>query len=247
MDMQFYAGASLALFLAYSVKSSTGLGSALIAVPLLGLIMNFKDAVAFDMLFEAAAGILLISHCFKFVNWPVFLILSIGSFIGVPLGTEALKKFSVEFIGITIGVVAAGFGIMMLAVDTTCYKIPVKNKIAGLAAGFVGGVFKGMCGMGGPPVTAYCNYVFEDKATIRATLIAVFAVSSFQRLALYLKVGLVPEHLYLPFFALLPVFLIATFFGPKIFAIFNENTFRKTVAIIIVATGLLSIYKGLIK
>jgi uncharacterized protein len=247
MDIQFLLGGSIAIFLAFSVKSSTGLGSALIAVPILALAINFKQAVVFNMLFETVAGALLFYQCYKFVHWPVFIIVSIGSIIGVPLGTEILKEFSSEVIGVTIGTFAVGFGTMMLGVNNRCYRIHVKNKFAGLAAGFVGGLFKGMCGMGGPPITAYCNYVFEDKTSIRATLIAIFEFSSLMQMGLYFYAGLIPRSFIMPFVLLLPVFLIATFFGNKIFEKFNEGAFRKTIALIILLTGLLTLYKGVVQ
>lgn len=183
---------SLMVFLTLSlsgfVHGMSGFGFGLIAMALLPLWMDFKDAVALVALFNVlVSGIAFAAHREHF-EWRSARTLVIGSCLGVPLGVFALGALESATLIRLLGLTMVGY-------VATEYAFAGEGKRAlptwsGFPLGVVGGALGGAFNMGGPPVIAYVFSQSWSKQQIIATLQVVFGASAIFRIAMLAAFGL---------------------------------------------------------
>jgi uncharacterized membrane protein YfcA len=106
-------------------------------------------------------------------------------------------------------------------------------------SGFVGGCTGGMFGLNGPPLVLYLTHRLKDKQIFRATLYGIFFVDACYRLILYSANQLITTEVIKFALCVTPFLLIGLFLGSKLHAKINENVFRRVIASILIATGVL--------
>lgn len=145
------------LFIAGIVKGVSGIGLALVGVPLLGQVVSIKQAVALvaiPMVMTNFAQAVEGGETMAGVRRMLPLI--VAFFPGVLIGLEALFRAEKD-----TSHIVAGATLILAAILTALTKPGVKfwarkhTSTAGAAAGFIGGVLSGASGVGGPPMLIY--------------------------------------------------------------------------------------------
>ena len=174
MDLSNLFMAGLIIFLGSFFATVSGFGFALVATPLLGLIMPLKWAIIFILVLTVVLRILTMYQVWGEFNWRTVILTSIGSFIGMLPGSKVLHFISITHLQIFLGIVLlAATALMSLQ-----YTVPIKNKTAGrLGAGFLSGFFGACTSVSGPPLVLYFLNEHTDKTEMRANMIWIFGVT----------------------------------------------------------------------
>jgi uncharacterized membrane protein YfcA len=140
------------LFVATLIRSAFGFGEALIAVPLLALVMPVEVAVPLAVLHSiTVAGVVVVQDWHKIhVRSASWLILF--SLFGIPLGLLVLMT-------VAEAVIKAILGLLSMAFSTYCLfsrrQFELKTDRLAWVFGFGAGVLGGAYGMNGPPLVVY--------------------------------------------------------------------------------------------
>src|SRR5262249_14398723 len=109
--------------------------------------------------------------------------LAFGSLVGLPLGLIAFRYADPTLVRAAAGAMILGFAIL-LAVSRRRQGEPGRHWTAfamspglDVAAGAVSGIGSGLVGQPGPPVLIYLLLAGAEARTVRATLLAFFALA----------------------------------------------------------------------
>jgi uncharacterized membrane protein YfcA len=232
------AGSSLVVFLAFLVRSLTGFGSALISVPLLALLFDLKFVVPLESMLEIGFTLLLVRRVYGKIQKETLLPMIAGASLGTIIGAQFLVSLGDFLLKKALGVFLLLFALYYYA------RIQKEGRNAfstawGFPAGAVGGILGGVFGTSGPPFVAYLAYRLKEKDVLRASLIGMFAVDYAWRTAVFAFSGLLTGELLSFFLYLTPALIFGTVLGHRIHLRVTEGQFRKIVAGILLASGIL--------
>ena len=165
----------IVLTLATFVRSTVGFGDALIAMPLLTLLVSLEVATPLvGLVSVSTAGVMLVS------SWQKVDLRSVAPFlaataVGVPLGVLMLTRLEGAFLITGLGILLIAFGMYkLLGPDLPAVRHPFFTIGLGLLAGLFGGAFN----ISGPVFVLYGGLRRWPPAVFRASLKGFFIVIS---------------------------------------------------------------------
>lgn len=240
-----YWWAASAVVLAYTVFGLTGFGAAMMAMPMLVLVVPLKFAVPMMVLLDLVATSLVGLRTWRRLSWRDTAQIFPFMLIGVGLGATML-------VHLHSGWLLMGLGVFIVIISWRNLRnlgAAFRPLHAGwvVPAGTVGGVFSALFGTGGPIYTIYLARRLADQEAFRATISAVIFLSSVVRLlsfsmgGLYLQEGLLHLALWL-----LPASLLGVFLGSYFRHLLPVQSIRRFVQVFMLVAGGVVILRGVI-
>jgi hypothetical protein len=161
----------------------SGFGFAVLAAPLFLLFLD--PAIQLVIIISTVLSIVVLRGLLPAIAPWLLLRLALGSLVGLPLGLAAFRYADPILVRAAAGAMIFGFAIL-LAVSRRRSGQPGQGKHwtafamspgLDLAAGAVSGVAGALVGQPGPPVLIYLLLAGAAARTVRATLLAFFALS----------------------------------------------------------------------
>lgn len=179
----------LVVFLATLVQSTFGFGQAMIAVPLLALLIPLKIVTPLVVLLSITAGSVIVIQDWRKVHLGSVVWLLASTLVGIPLGIALLARSHPHFVkGLLAGIIVVFAGNSLLGKKPPALSSDSRRWLLG--CGFFAGVLGGAYGMNGPPVVMYGAMRGWSPQHFRATLQGYFLISSLVALAGYWFAGL---------------------------------------------------------
>jgi uncharacterized membrane protein YfcA len=234
----------LVVFFATVIRSAFGFGEALIAVPLLALIIPVGIAAPVAVLLSITIAAVVVVQDWRKIHVRSTGWLLLPTFVGIPLGVALLTSVHQQAIKIALAIVILAFsGYSVLG------RKPPELRSDGhawlLGCGFVAGVLGGAYGMNGPPLVVYGAMRRWSPQHFRATLQGYFLPASIFAMAGYWFAGLwVPAvtHYYL---LSLPAALPAIFVGRFVNHRLRGDSFLVYVHIGLICVGALLLIQAI--
>ncbi|MBI5774685.1 MAG: sulfite exporter TauE/SafE family protein [Verrucomicrobia bacterium] len=218
------------------VHGLSGFGFGLVAMGVLPLLMDFKDAIVVVTILNVVVSVITFClHRARF-EWRPGAALLLGAGAGVPLGVALLAGVGSVVLLRLLGALMCLFAVNELVLSRKWPgQIPARfGLLFGLLSGGLGGAFN----MGGPPAVAYAWSQPWSKEQIVALLQVVFGLSAVLRLALLGGAGMLGRHaLEVSFWALLPV-LLALLAGGAYLQKIPVERLKPGVALFLAAMGI---------
>ena len=160
-----------ALTLGSVVRGTLGFGDALVAIPLLTLVVSPQVAVPAIAVLSAALGLGIGLTNREQVDWRGAGTLLLGAVLGLPLGIWALAVWSVDRLETALGAALVLVSLQGLLRPRDSGWATLRT---GPVFGFAGGLLGGMLGMAGPAFVLWTVGTGWPADRIRATLQGVF-------------------------------------------------------------------------
>lgn len=232
---------ALALFFAYFIRGIAGFGSALIAMPILTMFVDFSLAVPLMCILDYFASFKQAYTSRRMIEFKEIWGLVPFSLVGVFTGTYFLQNISTRLLGLGLGVFVLSFAIYSL-LDIKFKKGSKKYMIP---CGFMGGCVGAVFSTGGPFYVIYLKLRQLDKARFRATISFIFIIDGFFRIASFIFTGIFSlTHLFC-FMLGIPILLTGLFLGQKVHLNISQQGFTRLVSFILLASGCILIIKNL--
>jgi uncharacterized membrane protein YfcA len=163
----------------------SGFGFAVLAAPLFLLFLDPARAIQLIIIISTVLSIVVLRGLLPAIAPRLLLRLAFGSLVGLPLGLIAFRYADPILVRAAGGAMIFGFAILM-AVSRRRSGQPGQGKHwtafamspgFDLAAGAVSGFAGALVGQPGPPVLIYLLLAGTAARTVRATLLAFFALS----------------------------------------------------------------------
>jgi uncharacterized membrane protein YfcA len=170
------------------------------------------------------------------LRWRRLLPFLIGAAAGVPLGVAALAWADPAHVRRGIGALLALYSLYGLARPAIGPVAAGAGADAGV--GFLNGVLGGLTGLAGILVTIWCGLrgwpKDDQRAVFQPVGVAIFAMS-----ALWLGArGAISTEIAWLFLAGIPVLLMGTWLGLKLYGRLDEAGFRKVVLVLLLVSGI---------
>ncbi|CAL2081720.1 sulfite exporter TauE/SafE family protein [Tenacibaculum sp. 190524A05c] len=231
----------LAVFLGFFIQTVVGFAGALVALPILLIVMNLQDAIAYLALFYLYSSAILVAKEWKNIDKPVLLKLTIATVIGVTLGIWILQYGKPLVLKKMLG------AFILLYVIYTIFFVKATNEKKtrfSFVFGLAGGFFSGLFSTGGPLYVMVVKNTVVDMRTFRATMIGVLGLITITRVPiLYAQNILTHNHFYNSLF-IVPSFLLATFLGKSLYSKLNEDVLKNIVLGLLFISGMVLLIKN---
>lgn len=231
------------LFFATLIRSTFGFGEALIAVPLLALVMPVEVAAPVAVLVSVTIAFLILVQDWRLVHLRVTGWLVLSTLLGIPLGLLLLRAASESTIKTILAVIIISFSAYSLAGGHTR---ELKDDRFAWFFGFNAGVLGGAYGMNGPPLAIYGALRRWKPASFRATLQGYFLPASVAGMGGYSLSGFwtpAVNHFYL---ISLPGVVIAIFLGRKLNRRMHAPQFVSYVYVGLVTIGVVLLLQAMV-
>ncbi|MBR0671354.1 sulfite exporter TauE/SafE family protein [Neoroseomonas soli] len=219
------------------LRGFTGFGFALVAVPLLSLVLAPIVAVPLVLLLEVVASAQLLPKVWRQAQWRIVLMLTGGAVLGTPLGLYGLSLLPTEVMRLAIAAVVLATALLMSA--GLRFRHPPGRRMA-VAAGMVSGVLNGGAAMSGPPVVLFFLASPGAIAIGRASLLLYFLLADVIGAGLAAASGLVTGEVLLLTAWLLPALFVGQAIGARQFREDRQHAYRRVSILVLLAASLLS-------
>ena len=198
------------IFLATLIRSAFGFGEALVAVPLLALVVPVEVAAPVAVLVSITVAGLVLLQDWREVHLSSARRLVLATMPGIPFGLLLLTTVAEPVVKAVLAVVIIAFSTYCLIGRTRLHLTDDRLAWAfGLAAGVLGGAY----GMNGPPLVVFGALRRWSPGQFRATLQGYFLPASLVGMVGYWLAGLWVPAVTRYYLASLPVVLAATLLG----------------------------------
>ncbi len=222
------------LMIAFTVRGITGFGSALIAVPLLALILPISVAVPLVGLLDYLSAL---THGLKLRNeirWKQIFPLLPFTLSGVFIALYLFNTIDAQLLKKILG----GFIISYALYTLLTIKPHTHNsKFWAIPGGFLGGLVGTLFGTGGPFYVIYLQLQGLGKTAFRATIAAIFLLDGTTRIVAYSINGFYTFETLVLVAVSLPIITIAMYIGGHIHANISHQSIQKGIGIILLFSG----------
>jgi len=160
------------------LQAALGFGFALIAVPLLMIVLPPQTAVICVFLLASVASVLTLRAAKSDVNVGEAKRLSIGAVLAMPLGVILLVSAPSIALRLLLGIVTIAAALWMLFGHEEPRDDHVPSAALGYVAGAISGVLNTALSTNGPPLVVYLRHRGLSTQAFRSTISVVFTVSN---------------------------------------------------------------------
>jgi uncharacterized membrane protein YfcA len=219
-------------------RGFSGFGGALIFVPLASAAIGPARAIPLLLIVDLVMAAPMIPDAWRKAERRDVALMASGALVGVPAGTWVLAQASPLFIRWAI----VGLVVTMLALLVSGWRYHGRPRARlTVLVGALSGFCSGAAQAGGPPVVAYWLGASLPRWTVRANIVAYFAVSSVLSVVTYATSGLLVRETFVLSALLAPAYGIALYAGSRMFGVASEETFRRLCYTLIALAAIVSL------
>ena len=235
--LSFLAIATVAAY----VQTLTGFAFGLIVMGSVGLsgVMPLPDAAVVVSVLTLANASQMLVHGWRHVMRRELLLVTLGSLPALAVGYAVLDHLAGN--GIALLRVLLGAVILVSAVQLVRPPPPereLSSRRSFLFFGSLSGLMGGLFSTSGPPLVHHFYRQPLDTATVRETLVTVFAVNALVRLLLVGANGSFPPSEDWPAFLALPLVVAGTRLARRLPPPLSPRGFRAVVFVLLALSGL---------
>ncbi len=234
----------LVVFFATIIRSTFGFGEALIAVPLLALMIPIGVAAPLAVLLSITIAAVVVVQDWRKIHLRSTGWLLAPTFLGIPLGIALLTSVHQYLVKAALALVIIAFsGYFLLGKNPP--QLPTDSHAWLLSCGFLAGILGGTYGMNGPPLVIYGAMRRWSPQHFRATLQGYFLPASIVAMAGYWFAGLWTSTVTHDYLLSLPAAIPAIFLGRAINHRLRGEAFLKYVHAGLVCIGILLLIQAI--
>lgn len=229
----------LILFVSTCVRSALGFGDALVAMPLLAMLLGVRTATPLVAFAASTIALAILAGNWRNVDIRAAWRLVLASLVGIPFGLLLLKVAPESYVKAVLGVLLILYGCYNLFAP----RLPVVgSENLAYVFGFVSGVLGGAYNTNGPPVVVYGTLRRWPPEHFRATLQGCFVLTGLMILAGHGVAGLWTPLVLRLYAYSVPAIALGIYLGAKLNRRIPRETFSRVVYIFLVIAGALSLF-----
>ncbi|SCZ51882.1 sulfite exporter TauE/SafE family protein [Thiohalomonas denitrificans] len=233
------AYAAAVLFAAYFVRGITGFGSALIAVPLLALVLPVPFVVPIIVLLDYVGSVSHSVRHFHHIRWSDLLPLLPFTLTGILAALFLLRELDPGLLSKALG----GF-VILYAVYSLLPLPPLRgSRLWAAPLGALAGLIGTLFGTGGPFTVIYLGLRGLGKTAFRGTVATIFVMDGGMRLTGFTVTGLYSADNLLITALGVPLLAAGMYAGGRIHTNLSRQAFVRLVALILLGSGTVLLLK----
>jgi uncharacterized membrane protein YfcA len=242
-DLPMFAIAAVVVFGAYVIFGITAFGAALFTVPILSHFLPLDFVLPMCALIDMSAALVLGVRFSREAEWSELKWMVPLSLAGAVAGVTLLVALPRQATIAGIGMFLVAYGIYALR---QVEAVRVVSRAWAPVAGFIGGAFGTLFGVGAPPYAIYLTHRLRDKLVFRATLANMVIFSVSMRAVVFAASGLMLADRIVGFAVLLPFALAGLWLGNRIHGRTSRAGLLRVVAGLLLLIGLSLLARALV-
>ncbi len=230
----------LIIFLAAFLQGLSGFGFQLVAIPLLSLFINIKEAIPLAALCGYLVNIYLIISLRQHIKIFSLRRLIVGATIGIPIGAYFLASADPIIVERFLGVFIIFF---VLLNHFKIIKQVGLNVNWGYVFGLISGILGGAFNTNGPPIIVYFYLQGMKKEELKASITGYFIFTSSLIVLSHLISGVATVNTYITFAKFIPVVLIGIIAGNAVFKRIDSSVYNFVILIILLLLGISLLFR----
>jgi uncharacterized membrane protein YfcA len=218
------------------MRAAVGFGDALLALPLLSMIMSISTASPVVALAGLTMSLSILVVNRETVDVPSAWRLIVASLVGIPVGVVLLQTAPERVVKGVLGVVLVVYGVYNLLTPGLPH-VPHENYA--FPFGFVAGVLGGAYNTSGPPVVLYGTLRRWSPDYFRATLQCYFLCTFFATLVSHGVARLLTPVVFELFLWALPGIGLGLYVGGKVHRMIPKAVFSRVIFGLLIVIGVL--------
>lgn len=225
----------LIVFVAAMVQGLLGFGGALIAMPLLVMIIGIQTATPAYALLGALSTLLNTIRLRHHTTPGDLARLVLPALVGIPLGILLLTRVDSTYVTATLGIILIVYAVYNLLGWT---MPPLTHPAWAFLAGFSSGVLSGAFNAGGPPVIVYASTRSWSADRFRGNLQTYFLIVSIFLLIGHAMSGHFTADIGRMVLLAAPALVVGQMVGARLCRYVEGERFRKLVLWVLLLLGL---------
>lgn len=233
-DLATFLIAAATVGAAYVVFGISAFGAALFTVPILSYFLPLDFVLPMCALIDVSAALALGVRFSREAEWEELKWMVPLSAAGAVAGVTLLVNLPRQATIAGIGAFLVAYSLYALLRGEAVRRV---SRIWAPAAGFIGGAFGTLFGVGAPPYAIYLSHRLPDKLAFRATLsnMVIFSVSI--RALVFAASGLILADRIAGFVVLVPFALGGMWFGNRIHGRISRQGLLRVVSVLLLLIG----------
>ena len=221
-------------FFSTLVRSALGFGDALLAMPLLAVVIGMQWATPLVAFGASTIGLIILLKNWRSVDFRSAWRLILASLLGIPFGLWLLKDAPEYLVKIVLGVLLILFGLYNLFKP----QLPeIRNEKSAYLFGFIAGILGGAYNTNGPPVVIYGTLCHWNPERFRATLQCYFFPTGLMILIGHGLAGLWTPAVLRLYACALPGILFGIWLGGRVNSSIPSGQFNRLIYIFLILVG----------
>lgn len=158
--------------------------------------------------------------------------------IGTPLGMLLLTLTDPNIFKVSIGMFLVTYTLWMLKSNSFSIKVN-ENRSVDSFIGLISGLMGGFAALGGLLPTIWVGLQRLPKNTQRGTYEPFIFITSLTALVSFYIAGFFTTQVVYDFLKIVPILMLGSWLGVKIYPSINEDFFQKTVLVLILLSGIM--------
>ena len=246
MTLGPWLGMAATSFVAALLQATNGFGFAVLAVPFFLLLAPPGEAIPTIVVMSLAVSLFVLPRLYRYAHPGLLTRLTLGSLAALPFGLVAASYANVAMVKAMAGSIVTGFAAVL---GWYRYRRAGGGIILrpgrDLAVGITAGIATALVGMAGPPPLIYLMLGGAPMRTVRATLIAFFAIIYAVTVTANAVFVGVPRAAWLTAATLLPFVWIGGRIGLKVGEKMGEATAAALAIAVLAVSGLYTLAAAL--
>ncbi len=219
----------------------TGFGAGVFITAVLPLFIDTKVVIVSSAVSNTLGVIYLsIKNFSKNAQFKVLIPLSVGSFVGIGIGSYLLGIIPSETLKFILGITVFTLGFYDLFIQSGKLKnlrLPETN-LTGYTVGFFAGIVSGLLGTSGPLFAIYLNQKIHSKEEFKLIISIAFFIQAIFRIMFYVPNADVWSNFDVLFFlSSVPAVIIGVILGNRLTKKLKVETFKKVISVSIIIIG----------
>jgi len=225
--------ALIALFASF-VRAISGFGVALIAAPLLALVIEAKRAVVLSVIMSGISSLFVLSYMWRHIDLRRVAFICLGAALGIPLGAYFLSILSSNTIKLVLASLAIPLAILLMLRFSYHFT---RDSLGCAVAGFLGGALVTTTGVPGPPIVLFLLNQDLVKEKFVGTCAAIFLFMALATFGAHASLSLIDTTVLVQAAIIVPAIGLGTYTGDKMLSRLKPMLFKRIAAGIVIASA----------
>lgn len=244
MQIEYYIVIALCWGLGGIITGFAGFGAALIAMPIIAMVVPMKIAVPCGTLIVFFMNIQMIRNFWRHIDWkrlvPMICAAPFGAFTGVVFA----QSVDGSYLQLGLGILLATYSSWALLFEGNKVRKPI-HKNWGALAGFSSAAIGTSIGMGGPPTIVFTALSGWSKDTIKAGIAGYFLIAGSIMIPMQVWGGLQSMHALAAACVSIPTVYIGTRLGIILAKRVGERSYRTNLFRMLLLFAAIILYKAI--
>ena len=229
-------------FVSTLVRATLGFGNALVAMPLLAIILRIQIVTPLVALLALTISLMILLRDWRQAYFQTAGKLTFFSLLGIPVGLLLLKGSYDAAVKIALALTVIGFSLFNL-IDPE--RLSLKTDRTAYIFGFIAGILGSAYNTHGPPIVIYGNLRKWPPESFRATMQSYFLATGILIVAAHGVAGLINREVLRYFLISLPAAAMAVVGGNRLNRLIPRGKFDRYVHLCLIGIGIMLLIRTL--